>query len=250
LELNYKCTLCETIFPTRQAWHVHSLKCTAKHAQKASYKILKVTLFDSLNLSDLDSKEITLVNRFQINVRDWIYRFLCMRDGEHCVNCGAGPTNTQPLEIDHADCNPVNNAPANLHLLCKPCNLTLRQVGPKEHARLVSKYSANNECVCVCANGNPSTEISKAVIGYESGSTEMRANSYYEVTFRRWILEQVGKVPMIPKQDAIYSGAEIVGCSPATIERYLKKLTSSAGILQVIANKGQSFITKRNMEAL
>jgi len=60
----------------------------------------------------------------------------------------------------------------------------------------------------------------------------MKANSMFEPVFTEWLLKNL---PMT-KSEAINSGALVAGCSPATSERYLKKLTSAAGPLTEYRN--------------
>jgi hypothetical protein len=80
--------------------------------------------------------------------------------------------------------------------------------------------------------GKAQTRVSKDIVNYKEGSTEMQANFLFELEFRKWLLGKVNEAGGYPKQDAISSGAEIVGCSPSTTERYLKKLVSTAGPLR------------------
>jgi hypothetical protein len=70
------------------------------------------------------------------------------------------------------------------------------------------------------------------MIDYREGSPEMQANSYYETAFRDWLLSYLRANEFILKDEAVYSGAEVVGCSPTTTARYLKKLTSGMGVLR------------------
>ena len=228
--INYQCLVCTTIFTSKQSYLVHRLKCAEKHNKKPAYKLLKITLFDSLNLAIKERD--AMPNRFQSNNRAWIYKYIAVRDGEKCLLCGAGP-GREPLEIDHADANPYNEAPDNLHLLCKACNLGLRKVTPKEHARIISIHSATNVSERECVIGNPATELAQGHIDYSDGPAPMRAAGVFEVKVRQFVLEEVGRVGSIPKQDLICSAAEVAGCSPISAERYLSKLVSSAGALQI-----------------
>jgi hypothetical protein len=173
---------------------------------------------------------VNMANRFSNNVREWIFNFLCIRDGKYCIACGPQKKHKN-LEIDHADGNEFNDKPENLHLTCQKHNLEFRKLTPRQHVKLIAGYSAKNVCVCVSKKGNPSTELSRYMVDYTEGSPEMRANSYYEVKFREWVLEENSKIGAISKKEVINSGAEVIGCSPATIGRYLDKLTSSVGAL-------------------
>ena len=68
-----------------------------------------------------------MANRFQINQHRMAYGFIASRDGEYCLICKRGPGKVK-LQIDHADNNPSNWEPDNLHLLCQTHNLQLRSV--------------------------------------------------------------------------------------------------------------------------
>ena len=70
-------------------------------------------------------------NRFQIAQHKLAYDFIACRDGEYCLACfiengiKRGPPAIK-LQIDHADNNPRNWSPPNLHLLCQKHNLEMR----------------------------------------------------------------------------------------------------------------------------
>jgi hypothetical protein len=167
-----------------------------------------------------------MANRFQINQHRMAYCFIASRDGEYCLICKRGPGKVK-LQIDHADNNPSNWEPDNLHLLCQTHNLQLRSVPVAKKLRTIRWHSAKNVCVRERRYGSISTKVAKDTLEYRSGSVEMKANSMFEPVFTEWLLQNL---PM-PKSEAIYSGAQIAGCNPVTCERYLKKLTSAAGPL-------------------
>lgn len=170
-------------------------------------------------------------NRFQINQHDIAYRFIAARDGEYCLICQKKPPLSR-LQIDHADNNPDNWDPDNLHLVCRQDNIKLRGMSLAEHKKTVQYHSAKNERERACARGIESTNTVKELVDYRQGSTEMQANSYYEMQFREWLLEVLRENRVITRKEAINSGAEIVGCNPTTTARYLAKLTSSIGNLR------------------
>ena len=91
-------------------------------------------------VKDLDEETTLSPRRWGTNARAWAYRYLVLRDGEHCAICHARPTTqntpTTPdsttqnssttqntLDIDHIDGDPNNNHPDNLRLLCRQCNV-------------------------------------------------------------------------------------------------------------------------------
>ena len=163
-----------------------------------------------------------MTRRWGVNTRLWAYRYLAIRDGEQCGECGILPTTQNALDIDHLDGDPKNNRPDNLRLLCRACNTTL---GNKARPSSAKRERERKE-------GKPATRIVKEDAGYRQGSPEMKANLLYEVSFRRWLMSQVSSQGGYPKKEAIAEGAELVGCSPLTTARYIEKLTSKAGPLR------------------
>jgi hypothetical protein len=168
-----------------------------------------------------------VANRFQDNQHRLAYNFIASRDGKYCLICKRSPERVK-LQIDHADNNPSNWAPDNLHLLCQQHNLQLRNVSLNKKLRTIRWHSANNVCVRERKHGSISTKVAKDTLDYRSGSEEMKANSMFEPVFTEWLL---ANLPM-SKDEAKYSGAQVAGCSPATSDRYLKKLTSAVGPLR------------------
>lgn len=197
--------------------------------------------------------------RFSKVARYLVYQFLCQRDGEQCKDCGAVPTNpisavrievnsaaggvsyirsAAPqrraekceitLEIDHFNEDKADNQPENLQLLCKSCN-----VAKQNRAR---SHRPSDLSVCVRERmrqeGRSATRVVKTAVDYASGSAEMQAAQLYELPFRGWLMQVLRNTDHVGKEDAIYSGAEITGASITTVDRYLKKLTSSAGPLR------------------
>lgn len=174
------------------------------------------------------------MRRWTPKTRAWVYRFLVERSGEICLLCQKPKTKSRRLEIDHIDQNTNNDQPDNLALICSRCNKKLNALSPSQHKRLLSVLYAN--CVCVSENfkGNNQTELTKRLIDYQQASPEMKANDLFEVKYREWVLAQVREYGgTFSKKEAINSGAEIIGCSPATITRYLDKLTSLEGVLTI-----------------
>lgn len=199
--------------------------------------------------------------RFSKVARYWNYQFLCQRDGEHCQGCGAVPTNPisavrielnsaaggvsyirsaapkRPiekgditLEIDHINEDKNDERPENKQLLCKTCNVS------KQNRARSKRPSVLSVCVRerMRQEGCAATRVSKAVVNYRGGSAEMQAAQMYELPFRRWLMQVLRSTDHVGKEDAIYSGAEITGASITTVDRYLKKLTSSAGPLREV----------------
>ena len=176
------------------------------------------------------------MNRWSRNTYNWAYRFLCLRDGEHCIICRVRPGVKTRLEIDHIDGDITNSDPENLCLLCKKHNCELRGKKPAEHKRIIHDYSLQNESEREIASAIPATQFVKEILDYQSGSTEMQANSLFETKFREWIIGKVVAEGEFLKDDAAYSGAEVVGCSTLTTKRYLQKLTSCSGVFYEAKN--------------
>jgi hypothetical protein len=170
--------------------------------------------------------------RLSENTRLWCYRYLVIRDGEKCAYCGALPATRNEdnvslkLEINHIDQDSFNWAPANLNLACKGCNLAIRNhesCAPHQDSACKEK---NKE-------SHPSTRIVRTVVDYSRSDAPipMQANFLFEVSFREYVLNRVRDNGFVAEDDAIYAGAERVGCSPQATRCYLKKLVSSEGCL-------------------
>jgi len=172
-----------------------------------------------------------MANRFQANQHRLAYGFIASRDGEYCLICKRG-TGRVKLQIDHADNDPSNWTPDNLHLLCQTHNLQLRGIPVKKKLHTLCWYSAKNVCVRERTYGSIGTKVAKDTLDYRTGSVEMKANSLFEPAFTEWLL---ANLPMV-REEAQYSGAQVVGCSPETAKRYMKKLTSAAGPLREFKN--------------
>lgn len=180
------------------------------------------------------------------NLRLWVYRYLVARDGEQCVLCERKPTKRISLDVSHIDNNPKNDDPDNLCLLCHSCNARMKLCKATEKARLIRYKCALHVCVCVNGHKNANRENDrhdygvnsqiKELIDYSAGTQEMKANALFERDFREWLLALVGEYGSYPKQEAINTGAERAGCSPATTKRYLEKLTSAGGVFDIKEN--------------
>ena len=180
--------------------------------------------------------------RWATTTRLWAYRYLVLRDGEHCAICHAGPTtqNTpttrdsttqnssttqNTLDIDHVDGDPNNNHPDNLRLLCRQCNVaTSNSSNPRKRDSSDLRERERKE-------GRACTRVARKDASYRDGSPEMQASLLYEVRFRRWLMRKVIKEGGYDRATAIAEGAELVGCSPLTTARYITKLTSPSGPL-------------------
>ena len=171
-------------------------------------------------------------NRYTVKEHDTLYKFIAARDGDHCLICRVVPAPEKPLQIDHADNNPSNWEPGNLHLCCQICNTAFRNMPVEEHLELIALYSASNESVRVRERGTARTDMVREMVDYNSGSMEMQANAHFEVSYRVWLLETIRQRGYIEKEESLNSGAEKFGCSPQSCNRYLNKLKSGEGPLK------------------
>lgn len=169
-------------------------------------------------------------SRYQTNVKRWIYQSLVYRDGDYCFHCRKTPTKKRKLEIDHADNNPGNDNPDNLHLLCRSCNLMFRGKTTIEHIQILQNDSAKNVGgggdVHRSDNKTNDTQSTKLLLGYGNGSAEMQANLEYVPKFEDWVIKKLREYGSISKREAISGGSAFAKCSPHTAERYLMPMTS------------------------
>jgi hypothetical protein len=177
-------------------------------------------------------------NRFQEAQHNLAYNFICKNDGEYCLACyiEKGLKHKPPaikLQIDHADNNPSNWSPYNLHFLCQTHNLKMRKLTSIEHKKLIENYSAKNERVRARENFNIPTILAKEIIDYTNGSPEMQANSLFEQKWLDFMHAWIRTNGSIPKEEAINSGALIAGCNPSTTTRYLSKYTASLSCFKI-----------------
>jgi hypothetical protein len=143
--------------------------------------------------------------------RKKIYAILAARDGEECANPRCGRIGlSKSLIVDHRDNNNSNNDPDNLQLLCRSCNT---RKNPRGKAK-------------------PKTESVEIYVPHSS--KELIKNEICEPIFREWIEKQVSKWKRLELKDAINSGAEVACVSPATTERYINKMCSTAGKFHVV----------------
>ena len=165
-----------------------------------------------------------------------IYAWLVGRDGEECKDCGVTPDELgEKLTIDHVDEDSDNWTRSNLALRCRPCNTAKsNRLSPR---RGVSCELVSGDRVCVCGrvhvNHSEAAAARRSAIDFASGSAEMQASGLYEAVFREWLIEHLEHTQSITRKDALNSGAELTGGSPTTMQRYLDKLTSTLGPLQI-----------------
>jgi hypothetical protein len=193
-------------------------------------------------------------NRFQEGQHRLVYNFIVKIDGEYCLACFIEKSikrspPTIKLQIDHADGNPSNWNPDNLHFLCQTHNLKMRKLTSAEHKKLIETYSAKNERERARENFNAPTILAKEIIDYTSGSPEMQANSLFEQKWLDFMHGWIRTNGSIPKEEAINGGALMAGCNPTTTNRYLSKYTSSLSCFKETRDSsGAKIVVYRQLE--
>ena len=89
------------------------------------------------------------------------------------------------------------------------------------------------------------TERVRQALDFESGSVELAANRRYEIPFREYAVNRVAKEGLVLRIDLVNSGAEVVGASPLTTARYLDKLTSQEGPMEVFRSSDGTLVGMR-----
>ncbi len=138
--------------------------------------------------------------------RKRLYALLAREDGEHCRCCGLLPSEGQ-LVVDHKDNDNSNNSRENLQLLCRKCNYLK----------------------------NPRRPFDLCERKEESGDeSELQNSKKNEPLFRDYVFSRLNEDSRkaIPEKEITYGGAEYVGNSPITCQRYLFKMCSSEGPLR------------------
>lgn len=183
-----------------------------------------------------------------------------MRDGDICLLCRQMPCRDKTL--DHVNGNKRDDRLENLALLCRACN-TAEGNRARRGARLLTLESLPiyvaraAETVATRKGQNSLPDQSGARVtsvrvsesersGVDRrgwGSTEETANLIMEPTYRLWLFRWVKERGFIGREDAIDAGAEYLDqavgrASQQTIERYFRKVISSAGWL--VEDRGES----------
>ena len=151
--------------------------------------------------------------------RKTAYPYLKNMFGAYCRGCHALESERE-LVIDHIDNNNKNNNPSNWQFLCRSCNYI-------KNPRLEER-----EPLDVCVGVSRPFDI----------PSEIKINREREPLFRKYVEEEVKANVQVLEQELINSGAEKLGLSPRTTDRYLKKMYSSIGKLQRIKTKTECYI--------
>lgn len=151
------------------------------------------------------------MSRMNSRNRQKHYGSLVLRDGEQCRICGRRPPEVG-LVIDHIDNDNGNNDFGNLQLLCQSDNVRKNPRG-KACGKMMSPMRVGGE---VLDRPRPA-------------SAEFERNLRAEPRFRHWLIARLRAGTACSLREAVDAGAEYAGCSQTTIERYLKKMSSSEG---------------------
>ena len=153
--------------------------------------------------------------------RKMVYTKLLVKQGdEFCVLCTRNPKQlaedglSNKLCIDHIDNNNNNNRIENLQFLCHSCNTK------KNHPTVALPQSRQM-------------------------TPEMAFGKSYERRFRKWVMGLMldpDKPNLFTWKHLQNSGAEMIGCSPMTINRYLTKMTSGQGLYHCTDRDGEIYV--------
>lgn len=157
--------------------------------------------------------------------RDKLYPLISKRDGNYCKCCGELPHEVD-LVLDHRDNDNTNNSHTNLQILCRACN-----------------YMKNprKEPLDMCVSDK------ERVLE----ETSLEKNKRTEPAFREFILKEIdcSGWQMLDWSEAIDMGAEKIGISQMTVERYLKKMITKYGPLRLYeGNDGYKSVSRRYFE--
>jgi len=148
--------------------------------------------------------------------------YLTKKFGAYCRMCRALESERK-LEVDHIDNNNSNNNPNNWQYLCYTCNYI-------KNPRLNER-----EPLDVCVGVSQPFDI----------PSEIKINRTKEPLFRKFVEEMIMEYGEVSVQELIDSGAEKLGLSPRTTERYMRKLYSSAGRYQRIKKGTEHYIIEK-----
>ena len=182
--------------------------------------------------------------RFTTAQRRIIYPALLEQQGGVCAKCGVAEKDSTEgyFCIDHIDDNKMNPSFTNLQLLCRPDNTSKENYRRAElrtaemlnghkngHSPgLVSQVSREREREKSDAGGL------RGVLDYQRGSIEMQANDWYEPVVVQYLAARVKQDRQADYVDTVNAAAELAGCNPTTVKRYLDKKTSSVGQYEII----------------
>jgi len=172
---------------------------------------------------------------------------LCQkRDGVGCFYNKNGHPCAGDIVLHHVDNNPDNNDPRNWRLACTGHNHRLNPRGSgKRGIRVKAQIDNRHKKPSIRERER---EREKLEVRPRVQSAEFEKNKVCEPAFRHWIIKTIKKFGSITLDDAVDGGAEYVGCSQQTIRRYLRKMCSNEGILEIDDKNPQKVVLIRFKE--
>tara|TARA_R110000824_G_scaffold82199_3_gene206157 strand:+ start:1676 stop:2287 length:612 start_codon:yes stop_codon:yes gene_type:complete len=184
--------------------------------------------------------------RFTRAQRNVIVPALMENQGGLCAMCHVHAKDTPDgyLCIDHVDNDHTNNNFNNLQLLCRSDNTS------KDMSRRKAKIA--DQILNGHKNGHAPAPVSqltserereklldrglevRGVLDYQRGSLEMQANDWYEPVVIQYLASRVEQDGLADYVDTVNAAAELAGCNPTTVKRYLDKKTSSVGRYEIV----------------
>lgn len=162
------------------------------------------------------------------------YNFLVVRDGEKCNHCGVTPKlHGKKLIVDRINNNDPRYIPENIQFLCYSCNY---KKNPRKKER-----KPLDQCVCESVK----MEEEKAEL---EPLNEIQINRLKEPPFRKYAEKRVATEREVSYDDLKHAGAEVVKASPATTEKYLRKMCSSAGPFEKFKSGNEFLVRKRKQK--
>jgi hypothetical protein len=160
------------------------------------------------------------------------YPRLVARDGECCF-VGREPGGYDDFVIDHMDNDNNNNHLSNLHLLCRQMNAIKNPRGNAVLRKYRDEFALLSS-VCV-RRIQPEGILQPLML--KSQSLEFSKNLYTEPNFRHWCLYCIIHLPQLDYDNVVRCGAEHFNCHKNTVKQYLDRMTSPAGMYQLVASK-------------
>lgn len=127
------------------------------------------------------------------------------RDGEFCKFCGRSPPEVK-LVIDHKDNDNSNNFLGNLQLACRSCNY----------------------------KKNPRRPLDMCERKSDSRFDSISINQAKKPKFREYVYGELEGTGRAFWEDLVNAGAEYVGVSIETAKRYMIKMVSKVGKLEMV----------------
>lgn len=140
--------------------------------------------------------------------------YLVKKYGDTCFYCKTKLPDAYKADVDHF--NGINKPPhvsSNLRLSCHSCNSKVSNT-PSTSITVEREISGSLA---------PATERLQNEVNYESGSPEMQVMGRCELPFRNFVASNLIRDGYMNWANAVFGGADSVGCSPSTTERYLRK---------------------------